>query len=266
MLVRSAAAPLGRRLIAPPRSLSYIHSISNGTRNYSLRSIQPWAGSMTVLPSELQVVPQRLRYNGSARFMSTTDSETAKEADKETPAGESEADSTAETKETTETSPPPSREQELEAQVKNLKDQLLRSLAEQENVRRIAKKDVESARSFSIKSFAKSLLDSADNLERALEAVPEDLRKDTDKHAVLATLYEGIAMTQDGLLKAFESNGLVKFGQVGEKFDPKQHDALFDYADPAKEAGTIGQLMKTGYMLKSRVLRPAEVGVINNDK
>jgi len=156
------------------------------------------------------------------------------------------------------------REIQLEKQVIELKDQLLRSLAEQENTRRIAKRDVESARNFAIKSFAKSLLDTSDNLALALDAVPEELRSDKEGNAVLANLYEGIQMTQMGLDKAFEQNGLKRYGEVGDVFDPNHHEALFQYPDPNLEAGTIGQVMKKGFFLNKRVLRPAEVGVIKN--
>jgi len=156
----------------------------------------------------------------------------------------------------------PSREQELEAQVKELKDQLLRSLAEQENTRRIAKRDVEAARSFAVSSFAKSLLDTSDNLTRAMEAVPEQYRSDTQNHPVLATLFEGIKMTDENLTKAFEKNGLKRFGKVGDKFDPNLHEALFEYPDPDRMEGTVGQVMKVGFVLNERVIRPAEVGVI----
>lgn len=156
----------------------------------------------------------------------------------------------------------PSDVEKLETQVKDLKDQLLRSYAEQENIRSIAKRDVENARTFAITSFAKSLLDTSDNLTRALDAVPEEYREDKENHAVLATLFEGIKMTDDGLTKAFGKNGLKKFGEVGDKFDPNRHEALFEYPDPNSEAGTIGQVMKVGFSLKDRVIRPAEVGVI----
>lgn len=167
-----------------------------------------------------------------------------------------------ENSEASSSSPEDAKIAELEQQVKDLKDNLLRSLAEQENTRRIAKRDVEQARSFAISSFAKSLLDTSDNLARALDAVPEDLRHDHDSHPVLANLYEGITMTNEGLTKAFAKNGLVKFGAVGEKFDPNKHEALFEYPDPNGEAGSIGQVMKIGFMLNDRVIRPAEVGVI----
>lgn len=152
----------------------------------------------------------------------------------------------------------------LEAQIKDLKDNLLLSLADQENTRRIAQRDVSNAKSFAVASFAKSLLDTHDNLSRALDAVPEDLRHDHENHPVLANLYEGISMTDDGLAKAFGKNGLVKFGERGEKFDPNLHEALFEYPDEEGEAGHIGQVMKVGFMLNKRVVRPAEVGVVKS--
>lgn len=157
---------------------------------------------------------------------------------------------------------PTLREQELAVEVKELRDQLLRSLAEQENTRRIAKRDVEEARNFAIKSFAKSLLDVSDNLTRALEAVPEDHKANKESHPVLANLYEGIQLTDQELTKAFERNGLVKYGRTGETFDPNLHEALYEYPDATKQPGTIGQVMKPGFLLNKRVLRPAEVGII----
>jgi molecular chaperone GrpE len=160
---------------------------------------------------------------------------------------------------------------ELERQVKDLKDSLLRSLAEQENTRRIAARDVQQARDFAIKSFAKSLLDVSDNLSRALQAVPPQFQTTTTPaengptaETVLMNLYQGIEMTEQGLVKAFESAGLIPYGTAGDAFDPNVHEALFEYpaADGNAEPGTIGQVMKVGYKLNNRVLRPAEVGVI----
>jgi molecular chaperone GrpE len=163
----------------------------------------------------------------------------------------------------------PPREELLQNKLKQLRDQLQRSLAEQENTRRIAHRDIDQARQFAIKSFAKSLLEVSDNLERALDAVPADSIAAKDgahnaKPSVLANLYQGIQLTEKELRKAFESNGLVKFGDVGEVFDPNKHEALFEYPDAKMQAGTVGQVMKPGFMLNSRVLRPAEVGVVKN--
>mmetsp|Transcript_48464 Transcript_48464/g.48809 ORF Transcript_48464/g.48809 Transcript_48464/m.48809 type:complete len:269 (-) Transcript_48464:49-855(-) len=158
--------------------------------------------------------------------------------------------------------PEQSREEELQVEVTKLKDQLLRSLAEQENIRRIAKKDVQSSKNYAVSSFAKSLLDTHDNLQRAMEAVPEELRDDHENHKTLANLYEGIKMTDDNFTKAFKKNNLIKYGAVDDKFDPNLHNALFEYADDTKEAGTVGQVMKSGFMLNKRVIRPADVGTI----
>jgi molecular chaperone GrpE len=194
----------------------------------------------------------------SRRYFSGEPSSNSKDEKKE------EEESNHQNHDDTEVSAPDeiSKIKELENQIKETKDQLLRALAEQENIRRIAKKDVDNARSFAVSSFAKSLLDTSDNLTRAMDAVPEAYRSDKEKHPVLATLYEGIQMIDDGLTKAFNKNGLRKYGSVGEKFDPNLHDALFEYPDPNMEAGSIGQVMKPGFKLNERVIRPAEVGVI----
>jgi len=150
----------------------------------------------------------------------------------------------------------------LEGEIKTMKDQLLRSYAEQENTRAIAKRDVSEARQFAIKSFAKSLLEVSDNLQRALDSVPAS---DVEANPQLKTLYEGVQMTNTGLLKAFAGNGLKKYCEVpGDKFDPSLHSALMQYPDPSKEPNTVGQVISVGFTLNDRVLRPAEVGVIQS--
>ena len=193
----------------------------------------------------------------------------AEPAAEPSPEEDTAAEESAAKEEEEEEEAPKSKEELLELEVKELKNQLLRSYAEQENTRKIASRDVESARQFAIKSFAKSLLDVSDNLSRALESVPAEYRTKPSEtvapdspQAVLSTLYEGIEMTDKGLIKAFSMNGLERYGEVGETFDPNKHDALFEYPDPEKTAGTIGQLMKPGFVLHKRVLRPAEVGVV----
>lgn len=199
-------------------------------------------------------MPQSIR-GLSDKAQATTETEPAvQEETVETSREEEE-----ETKTSSSDEPEPSKEEELENKVKELRDQLLRSLAEQDNTRRIAKRDVEMARQMAIKNFAKSLLDVSDNLARALESVPKE---ELDTNSVLNTLYQGIEMTEKGLMKAFESNGLVQFGQVGEPFDPTKHSALLEYPDPEKKPGTIGQVIKTGYLLNKHVLRAAEVAVV----
>jgi molecular chaperone GrpE len=171
------------------------------------------------------------------------------------------SDGDAETPET----PPPKAENiaeetiaALRAEVKDLKDKVLRGLAEEENVRRIAKRDVENAREYANTKFATALLEVSDNLELALASVPEAKRAEGD--AAFNTLYQGIEITDKGLTKVFNHFHIVKYGKVGDKFDPAIHDALFRSPDATKEEGTISQVLKPGYKLKDRVIRAAQVG------
>jgi len=196
------------------------------------------------------------------RTMSSTEDKTTSS---QTPPSDSDDDTS---EPPSDSDPEPTEEtevQKLQAQVTELNDKLLRSLAEQENIRRIARRDVDNSKSYAVTSFAKSLLDTSDNLSRALEAVPEEHRGGSGgggDNPVLANLYEGIEMTDAGLTKALVKNGLVKFGAVGDVFDPNRHEALFEYVEEGKAAGTVGQVMKVGFELNKRVIRPAEVGVV----
>lgn len=146
----------------------------------------------------------------------------------------------------------------LQEEVKDLKDQVLRAYAESENTRRIAHRDVENARAYANSSFAKAVLEVSDDLERALSVVPVDKRNQADK--TMKTLIDGIEMTEKNLQKILGKFGIVKFGEVNDKFDPNIHDALFQIPDANSEADTVGQIVKMGYKIKDRVLRPAQVG------
>mmetsp|Transcript_33116 Transcript_33116/g.42318 ORF Transcript_33116/g.42318 Transcript_33116/m.42318 type:complete len:279 (+) Transcript_33116:184-1020(+) len=155
----------------------------------------------------------------------------------------------------------PSKIKQLEVEIEDMKKKLLLAYAEMENVRSIARRDVDNAKTYAVQGFAKNLLDVADNLSRAIESVPEEA-KDADKYPHLMSLLEGIEMTDVQLTKVFNSNNLIKYGEVGEPFDPAVHDAMFEYEDESKTPGTIGQLLKCGYKLHDRVIRPAQVGTI----
>lgn len=145
----------------------------------------------------------------------------------------------------------------LNAEIKELKDKVLRSLAEEENVRRIAKRDVENAHAYANTSFAKAMLEVADDLERAIATVPAEKRNSED--ATLKTLVQGIEMTDKNLQKIFLKFGIVKYGKVDDAFDPNLHDALYQIPDASKP-NTIGNVVKAGYKLKDRVIRAAQVG------
>jgi molecular chaperone GrpE len=153
----------------------------------------------------------------------------------------------------------------LQTEVKELKDQLLRSMAEQENVRRIARMDVDNARQFGVQSFAKSMLDVADNFERALTSINPETHEQIKSgkykgDPLLSSLVEGITAVEKGLQKALAGHGVVKFGVPGDTFNPEQHEALFQIPDATQEEGLVAQVVKPGYMLKERVLRAAQVG------
>jgi molecular chaperone GrpE len=145
-----------------------------------------------------------------------------------------------------------------QAEAAALKDQLLRALAETENVRRRAARDKEDAAKFAMAGFAREVLGVADNLSRAIEAIsPESL----DKDPALKTLFEGVQATQRQLDTAFEKQAIKKVWPLGEKFDSNLHQAMFEVPGTDKPAGTVVQVLQAGYTLHERLLRPAMVGV-----
>jgi molecular chaperone GrpE len=150
----------------------------------------------------------------------------------------------------------------LKAQVQELNASRLRLLAEMENVRRIAIRDVEQAKSYALQSFGKKILDVADNLQRAIASVPAEARVRKEGNEAMATLFEGIAATEKEMIKTLASGGIEQFGKPGEKFDPNRHEAMMQVpaTDKAPE-GTVTLILKNGFTLKDRVLRAAQVAV-----
>ena len=146
----------------------------------------------------------------------------------------------------------------LEAESAKLKDQALRALAETENIRRRSEREREDTAKYAISGFAKSLLDAADNLRRAIDAVPAEA---VEADAALKTLVDGVAATERQLLAAFERNGVTRIEPVGEAFDPNFHQAMFELPGTGKPSGTVVQVVQPGYVLHGRLLRPAMVGV-----
>jgi molecular chaperone GrpE len=156
--------------------------------------------------------------------------------------------------------------QALTQKLEDLTDSYKRTLAEMENVRKRAEKQQALTKDFAIQGFAKSLLDVADNLERAAEAVPEnklqEAAQDPEKlKALLQSLLQGVKMTQSTLNQALRMNGVEQYDPMGEPFNPELHNALFKVPDADKKPGHVAAVVKRGYKLKDRVLRAAEVGV-----
>lgn len=144
-----------------------------------------------------------------------------------------------------------------EAQVAKLTDQLLRALAEAENMRRRSKREIEDARKYAVANFARDVLTVADNLRRALDAVPEDAAASED----LKALSEGVGLTERELLAMMERHGIRKVNPMGEKFDPNLHQAMFEADTPGADPGTVIEVAQAGFVIGDRLLRPAMVGV-----
>lgn len=146
----------------------------------------------------------------------------------------------------------------LAAQVADLNDKLLRALADAENTRRRAERQVEDASKYAIATFARDMLGVADNLRRAIDAVDADARKNDE---ALETLCAGVEMTESELLNAFQRVGITPIETDGKRLDPNLHEAMFEIENPEVPAGTILQVVRGGYTLGERLLRSAQVGV-----
>ncbi|MGF1631853.1 MAG: nucleotide exchange factor GrpE [Kiloniellaceae bacterium] len=146
----------------------------------------------------------------------------------------------------------------LEAEVASLKDQLLRAMAETENVRRRAQRDREDSLKYAAAPLVKDLLAVADNLQRALESVPEDMVAENEQ---MKNLRLGVEMTQKELQSVFERHGIKSINPLGERLDPHLHEALYEVEDAAKPVGTVVQIIQSGYRLHDRLLRAARVGI-----
>ena len=159
---------------------------------------------------------------------------------------------------TIETDEPENRAEELELKVAELKDQLLRAVADSENIRKRSEREKEQTRKFGIANFAKDLLSIADNLGRALDAAPknEDIKDDAIKNFVI-----GIQMTEQELQKAFDNNNIRKIDPIGQKFDYNFHQAMFEVEETDEVPGVVVQVLQPGYAIDDRILRPAMVGV-----
>ncbi|XP_042952712.1 grpE protein homolog 2, mitochondrial isoform X1 [Carya illinoinensis] len=152
-------------------------------------------------------------------------------------------------------------------EIEKMQDKVLRSYAEMENVMDRTRREAENSKKFAIQSFAKSLLDVADNLERASLEVKKSFAKiDTSTDSagavpLLKTLLEGVEMTEKQLMEVFKKYGVEKFDPMDEPFDPHRHNAVFQLPDGSKPPGTVAAVLKSGYLLYDRIIRPAEVGV-----
>lgn len=148
--------------------------------------------------------------------------------------------------------------QDLEAEAASLKDQLLRALAETENLRRRSQREREDVIKYAAAPLIKDLIGVSDNLRRALDAVPPEAVEGNEQ---LQNLLAGVEMTAKELGTLFERHNVVKIDPMGEPLNPHFHEALFEVPDPEKPSGTVVQVVQAGYRLHDRLLRAAQVAV-----
>ncbi len=143
-------------------------------------------------------------------------------------------------------------------EIAELKDRVLRAMAETENVRRRAERDKQDASQYAVTSFARELLGVSDNLRRAIEHAPAAGEQSEE----VKTLLDGIQLTENELLRVFDKHGIKKVEPAaGDKFDPNLHQAMFEIPTNEHPHGSVVQVMQAGYVLHGRLLRPAMVGV-----
>ncbi len=148
---------------------------------------------------------------------------------------------------------------ELKEEAAGLKDKLLRLAAEMDNLRKRTEREKAEATLYAASNFARDLLSVADNLGRAIGAVPAESRETADE--VSRNLLAGVEVTERELLNIFQRHGIRRIEAVGQKFDPNMHQAMFEVPDNNEAPGTVVQQLQAGYAIGDRCLRPSLVGV-----
>ncbi len=147
---------------------------------------------------------------------------------------------------------------ELEQKVVDLKDQLMRSLADGENLRKRTQKDIEHAKKYSHISFIKELVSSVDNLQRALQSIPEDTSSLPEP---IKNLIIGLEIVEKEVISTLEKHNVKQINPLGEKFDYNFHQAMFEVVTNESDPGTVVEVSQKGYLLYDRLVRPAMVGI-----
>jgi molecular chaperone GrpE len=148
--------------------------------------------------------------------------------------------------------------QAARAEARDMKERLLRTLAEMENLRKRTEREVADAKTYGVTSFARDMLSVADNMRRAFDSAPAELQAEDGP---LKAFVDGISLTERELLKTLEKHGVKKIEPNGQKFDPNLHQAMFELPNPDVPNGTVVQTVQAGFVIGDRVLRPALVGV-----
>ncbi|KAI0472368.1 GrpE-domain-containing protein [Xylaria cf. heliscus] len=208
--------------------------------------------------------PARIRW-----YSDQPDAAAKKDGEEATPKAEAEA----EAKENEDANAPSNVEAELKKKLEakereaiDWKDKYLRSVADFRNLQDRTQREVKAARDFAIQRFAKDLVESVDNLDRALTMGEEKMKVEEGKepNVDLNNFYEGVKMTEGNMLQTLSKHGLDRFSPEGEKFNPNEHEATFMTPMPGKEENTVFHVQQKGYKLNGRILRAAKVGVVKN--
>lgn len=157
----------------------------------------------------------------------------------------------------TEATPDPAEALKLENA--ELRDRLLRTVAEMENLRKRTEREIGDTRSYAIAGFARDMLTATDSLSRALMVLPAEARQTAE--GTMKSLIDGIEMTEREMQRLLAKHGVKPIEAEGQKFDPHKHQAMFEVPDPSRPEGTVVQVVQTGFAIGERVLRPAMVGV-----
>jgi molecular chaperone GrpE len=147
----------------------------------------------------------------------------------------------------------------LDRELADMKDRLLRTLADMENMRKRTDREVQDAKVYGVSSFARDILGVADNMHRAMQALDDELRAKADDS--IKALLDGVELTERELMNVLDKHGVKKLEPQGQKFDPNRHQAMFEVEDASVPNGTVVQVMQAGYTIGERVLRPALVAV-----
>ena len=147
----------------------------------------------------------------------------------------------------------------LRSENAEMKDRVLRTMAEMENLRRRTEKEVRESRQYSVANFARDMLGVSDNLRRALDAISDDARASADE--AMRVLIEGVELTEREMINQLEKHGVKKLNPEGERFDPNFHQAMFEVPNTEVPNNTVVQVVQAGYIIGDRVLRLAMVGV-----
>ncbi|KAJ3471169.1 hypothetical protein MRS44_001268 [Fusarium solani] len=248
-MFRQVVTASSRALRAAPRAAAaprpFIQSQFQSAPAFTLRAAQPAVSRW---------------YSDAKESDSAKPAEEAKtETKKEEKSANGEADSVAELKKALEAK---------ETEARDWKDKCLRTVADFRNLQERTQREVKTARDFAIQKFAKDLVDSVDNLDRALGMVPQEKLNVDEKPEHLqdlANLYEGLKMTEDILMSTLKKHGLERLNPEGDKFNPNEQEATFMAPQPDKEDNTVFFVQQKGFKLNGRVLRAAKVGVVKNN-